>query len=369
MSDNPQVDTTETQVSRRKYLKASGLGLSLAGFSGFAASQFDRTEVVTARAGGTPIETKKVPTEWHDHEQQAEKIQERIISNRAASKGVFRIALVNSDEQVGGYAKSKIEVSVRPQAKAPAIPAHVEGVPVDMVQEENTMSPDSCSEDICNDGDYDPVPGGVAISNPDGGSGTSTGKAWGPAGNPGLVTCAHLFSQGRTCGRDITGETLNQSSSQMGEVPGAPWFDHEEDWVFIDKTGNETSGYQNWIEGVGLVVGHYTKLGLQDLKSNNETVHKMGLRTCETSEQITGVNVWASGGADDCFTTSYGVELEGCAMSGDSGCPHYHRYHNKPKDRTEAKIICPHWGGSDTYNYGTGVYHMWSQHGIRWTPP
>lgn len=367
-------------ITRRKYIQSAGVtGLGSIFATESVSGRGETTKIVTDRARGEPLRTKEVPTKWVEFERKVTKVREQISrdysyhrqtfesqEDREQTPVVYSIGIGNSDERIGDRFKSNVRLRVDPDGPGLSLPSHIDGVPVEVVEEENTSSPDSCNTD-----QYTPVPGGVKCKNPrTGGIATTTTKVW-KNGSPGLLNCAHIFDQDAySCDGDLTGLDLEQSGNKMGEVPSKYHYDHREDWAILDKSGNQTNGYALRIENAAdEVVGYKTDSGMRDMKSNGEAVYQMGKTTCSTSGEITGVYVEHSGGSGSCFYTNYAVETNTDTENGDSGGPHYDRWFEHATNEYKASIICPHWGSTDTNTWGTAAEHLYKVHDIAFTPP
>lgn len=365
MRKNSQ-DTTN-QASRRRYLQSVGaIGLGGVFSCVTAGARSKTTKIVTDRANNEPIRTKEVPTKWLEFEKKATDVWNKLLEQHMSNSHVYSIGLGNSTERIGDLFKSKIKIRTEPNGPDLVLPNRVDDVPVSIQEEENTSSPDTCNTD-----EYTPVPGGVKIENSNaGGVGTLTTKVWDKYGNPGALTCAHMFDQNSDlCNRDLTGLHLSQSGNKMGEVPGQDYYNHDEDWVFLDKTGNETQGYEASIPGgANAVVAHKTKEGMRDLKSSNAEIHHMGRTSCESTGEITGVNFLHIGGSDSCFASDHAFETDINTSGGDSGGPFYQSWYDSSEYREEASIIGPLWGSTDTNSWGTGAHWIYGHYGISFTP-
>lgn len=268
----------------------------------------------------------------------------------------------------------KIKVRVEPnnsnlpdsagRSEIPDLPEQVEGTPVDLVEEENKAK----SKD-CNNGEYKPVPGGVRIKNTRLGTyGTATCKVWDAFGNPGLLTAAHLFNQSN-CRDDITGLDLEQSGNKLGEVPDAKdgvyeYYDHNEDWAVLNKTGNQTNGYTDQIAGEGNIVSYKSKDGLSFLRSYNVEIYQMGTSSCKTKGTVEAVNVLHSGKIGTCFSTDRAVEYNVKAVDGDSGGPFYDSWFDSSDYTLKSSIIGPLWGGYTYTNWGIAAYWLHNHYGF-----
>jgi hypothetical protein len=377
MSQKHSNSDGELPITRRSALKslgAAGAGVSL--FSGTVSSQEKTKTIVVARAGDRPVRTKDVPADWYREKENASEavseLKSKLLSDnqdccgeivKEKGEGVFGIGVRRSDGKIGGRYGFKIRVQVKKDQLPPILKDHINEIPVEVEQTKNTLEPQDCNEDT-----YTPVPGGVSMS-ADGGA-TVTSKAWDMYGNPGALVCAHVFNQNFTCDNNLAGESATQGGNKMGEVPSENHFSHDDDFAFLDKTGNETSGYKDAIEGVvDDVRGYKTKDGLYDLQSIGETVYQFGRTTCETSGQITGVENHGRSGTGWCYATNQEVQTDISTDSGDSGGPLYTKYFDKGDYEYRGEIIAPLYGADSEGARGAAAYHIYDSYGIRFTPP
>lgn len=362
-----------TATKRRKFLQSVSVG-SFAGLvSTTVSGSGNRVEIVTDRGkGGKPIRKKEVPSKWLNAEKRAEEIKTRVANRTRSNPKVYNISIANSGEKYDGLYMPKLKVRVEPNSsnlpdsagrpEIPDLPEQVEGIPVDMVEEENKAKPK-----VCNNDEYQPVPGGVQIYNPRAQwAGSATCKVWDAFGNPGLLTCAHMFDQ-TNCRGDITGLDLVQSGNKLGEVPDAKdgtyeYYDHNEDWAVLDKTGNQTDGYADQIVRGGTVVGYKSRNGLSYLRSNDIEIYQMGRTTCKTKGTVQAVNVLHSG--SPCFVTDRAVEYNVKTKGGDSGGPFYDEWYDRGDYKLKSSIIGPLWGGYTYTNWGVAAYWLHNHYGF-----
>lgn len=367
-------DDEQSRTRRRTILQSLGTA-SIAGpiFSQVGNASGDNSKtVVTDRSGSDPIRTVEVPNAWYNYERKVDRVREALairydaLDSVRANPKVAGLSIGNSEEQIGNYYKSDIRVYVDSNKQKVEVPSEMDGVPIKRITDFPDPKPVS---DGCHQKEYTPVPGGVGMSNTGYKSsyrGTTTCKVLNPSGDPGMLTAAHVITGGGDCSSP-KGKKAYQSGNQMGKVPSLE-YNRAEDWVFINKDGNETNGYYGYIKDANAAqVGYKTEDGLRTLKSNQTTIHKMGQSTCKTEGTVNEVDSYHSSG---CFESYYTVICNLLTEKGDSGSPIYHRWYNYDKYRYDLSVIGVTAKSNTNLNltYGTGAYHLANDHGYDFDP-
>lgn len=348
--------------TRRSVLKRIGSAGFIVPATGqiVAGSSEGEVEITVVASADGPVVTKTVPADWWEHEQRAESVKkqvERRLGTRTIggpTPGVTGVGLGKEDRTISGKYVSYVRITVNPDNRPGLdLPSMIDGVAI-RVEEEPEGRPLDCHQQR-----YTPVPGGVGMATVDFDEyyeGTTTCKVKVDS-SPHMLTAAHLWDLGDDCSNSLKGKKAYQDQNQMGEITA---WDNGEDWAVIDKTGNETSGYESGIEGLfAKQNGYVTKDGLKDLKGNATTVYQMGISTCQTSGTVEEVDV--SKNPKYCFDSDHAVGVDIYVENGDSGGPIYHKFtFNNDK---YVSIIAPSWGETD-YLYGTAAFHLHNTHGM-----
>lgn len=350
MVDNSSEQLPE--VTRRKTLQTIGSGsaviTSIPGTVGATTTSRtdDSVTITTVKGNGKPKVRKQVPADWWEYEQHADQVRQQLFDRYESVIGIKSVSLGTLDERISGRMKSSVNISVYPSGANVSLPDNVEGVPVRVTE---AKEPELMG---CNKGDFEYVPGGVAVDEADYGNHiTSTCKVE-RDGITCLMSCAHHWS----CDDDLSDESLFQSGQYVGDL--YTW-DRAQDWVIASEASDsEISGFINHIEdNTGEQCGHVTRDGLFDLKSAGTTVYQQGISTCKTEHKVDEVDDSAYPCDLNChrYVKVRHVSSDDEFESGDSGGPIFHQY--KIGGEWKIAIIAP--TRSTTSNYGWGCAAYW----------
>lgn len=325
-------DKKRKDISRRTVVKSLGASIAAYNSIGIVSSR-EKQDMVTipvVKSGDEVVKSKKVPRKWREFEKSAKKNFARIQKKFGQKDGVVSIAKGRDKKSVAGKKVSNIKVYVNPNKDFPDIPSSINGVNVATVEEIPNTEPNTA-----NTGDYDPIPGGVQLENGQtGGIGTTSQKVT-VNGDPHLLTCAHLFG---ACDGGVDGNAI-QGNDNLGSASGGI---NDADMDITTIPDYDVNDYADYImDGDAPVVnGHLTEIAISDLKSNGDTVYKMGRTTGLTNGVIKDDQYMFAA----CGGTEYPyVRSSMTTEDGDSGAPHYYKYTLDGK--YYAGIIGTHYGG------------------------
>lgn len=347
-------------ASRRRILQLTGSSIAIGALPTAGATETGETEkIVTVRGkNGTPRKVKEVPGEYWEHVEKVHRLQEQLrtrYSTPNPETGIDGIGIGSQEDTIQGRLKSKLLVYVKQGNEVTVdVPETIEGIPVEM-KEWESVEPDSC-EDVCNKSTFDPLPGGVPVDEDDNsGPGTTTCMVE-RSGTYYMMTARHIFG----CEpNNVKAYNYKPSQNYIGEIAD---YSTPDDWAIVPlASDSDISEFENEIVSQpGVLAGHVTKSGLQDLKDNKTTVYHQGWRTCETSGVVEAIDQ----PDDPCgLTHEVFVKLSTCTMSGDSGGPHFHQYESGGCYYNA--IIAPHRGGD---SIGCAAYHIHDAHEINFDP-
>lgn len=326
MSNNNSANTggQNMNISRRNWMQAIGVGAvgtSIVDTAGAVNSE-DSVEVVISRSSDGDHETTEVPTEWEDHREHAEKINDEMQAERMSQKGVMKVSLTSSEETYGGKSGFKIEVGVKSDIFEGTIPDSKDGIPVETV-EATPISYGSCGITL----DTNDIPGAVAIENEDDDDGDcsmsfgSTGFKVSYEKEHYMLTAAHIYGGGSDpC---PSGIQTNDSAFHHGDYFGnVNHWTEEEDWLLISTNHDETFDDKLWDPDQQKrvdAVAWYTDTGVANLISDNTEIYKCGITLGKESGQVTDKSI--SSGWDCVDWDGEGVETDTDFAEGDSGGP------------------------------------------------
>jgi len=355
-STNDQPKREEGKLTRRSTLRSIGGGIALSSVPVTGLREEDKVRITTVKVGTRPREQKKVPKKWWTREQTAIAVQNKLrdrygtrLPQQEGTAGINGIGLSTLDERISGRKVSSVKIYTDPQELGSvAFPNEMNGIPIE-TEETQFAEPNDC-----NTGDFDYVPGGVAVSGDK--TGTSTCQVE-YDGNSYIMTAYHLYGCGSSSPK---GEKLHQSGQYVGDVETS---DIVQDWVIVNHADNsQVDGFDDSIaDQAGSVAGRVTKEGLLDLKSNDTPVYMQGKTRCEEDGKVTEVDKAVTTCHE--WTGQHYVELSTPTDNGDSGAPHFHDY-TFNQNRYLA-IIAPHYGGESV---GCAAYKIYDDHGITFNP-
>lgn len=308
--------------------------------------------LATVKHRGEVLEWKTVPKQWHQHETRVDTVAANLRQRYRTTEAVESVGLTSTDRTVAGRSVTCPVIYIDNSADAPSVPSEVNGISIERRRMPNPQP------DACYNKDYDTVPGGAKLEDyNDASVFSATCPVTNSDGNERLMTCAHAFDW---CDTDVVGDRLDQDGQFVGLVENGSI---RQDWATIPLDGNaEVSGFDpDLAETDREVSGYVTRDGLKDLMSNDTTVYHRGKTTCETSGQVTDIEVPNKncGGTAKESSSDYYVKTSAPTEGGDSGGPHYKKF-NFNYD-TKAAIIAPHYGGE---SIGCAAYRIHNVHGI-----
>lgn len=324
---------TRTNVSRRRALRALGVGgVGLTGFSKLASADQKVTITITRDNDG-PRRQKEVPRQWNEHRKRATRVTRRLSDQYYPKAGVESVSKIRHSKTYAGKPGFQVKIGIDSSIFDGSIPDKVDGIPVKIVEakERGLGSCEGYTSSI------DPVPGGVECHE---GNGTYAERGFGTTfttvqdfgGTKWMMTAAHLF-RGNDCDFDPSGEFIGQCDTDFGEVRDHDW---EADWATIDPTHKsiESTSKIKTSSDTYDVVGWYTDTGIDELIITEDVTWQNGVTTGESKGTVEANNV--SNGFDCVDFEGEGV---GCSIynaEGDSGGPVY----TLNNDSTEAELVC-----------------------------
>lgn len=328
------------------------------------AAASDETEIVVGYSSDDPDNphetfspvTDYVPTDWYE-----ELLRAREVNEKLKSKYIGREGIVSQSVLAGvlGGETASIEFGIAPDAAgepASVLPEMVNGIPI-KTTERSRPTPDSCST-CYNSGDYySTIPGGVrgVGTRSSGECGTLASRVYDSSGNYKFATAHHLYS-----GTDVSGEDLyhpSTSDPRIGYVDNSLCGD---DTVIVEPD-NHTP--ERRVDG-GLnedITGQYTMDGIDQLKSNNIAVHKVGCTSGYTSGAIHSSNTTYTYGYG-CIPR-YGQVTWGTSsdsQGGDSGA--LVAAVGDDSNVSDWAVSMDQWS-NDSHVGGVGAYRLLNKHG------
>ena len=303
--------------------------------------------------GTVNARTKTVPADWYNDLQHAFNVHDS--RSFLAISGVMASWVVPGE--YGGQ-NASIDVDILDEEARGKIPEHVDGVPI------NVNKVEGFSVGKCNTSDEgDLVPGGVKCTNGNGSYATHSGRLIDDSnGDEYFATAGHLFDNN-------TGGSLyhpNDLESRIGKVTDA--FCYSDLAIAEPRNGHTPAGRIKRVNSgepdtVGAI---YTKSGLSDLKSNNEPLEKVGVRTCHTQGQIQAVDGSTCAYGCTCKSGQLKWGSESDFNNGDSGSLNFHPSAQYPNERVVIggmNNAVTWWAGED-YVWGTAAHHIYDKHNL-----
>lgn len=302
-------------VNRRTAIKSfSGLA-GLAALPTLGTASIDTTEIATVKRDGEVLKTATVATEWYEQVQRIRREVKALQKELIDTPGVKFIGYGFSNDYIHDRTRPEFEVGYDPKLLKTELPERYSDFNIRTEESEG-------NEPLCyNQGDYNPVPGGVTIEGQKddlwAGPGTTGAEVNNPDGNPRLLTANHLTS---SCGVAAEkGETIYQNGRKFGTVEEAHG---DEDWMIV-KPNSDFSTKEVLRRGDGEelpISGYYTQDGVDDLgcygDGNCRTVQSMGTTTGNTYGTVQQRGVLY----DKCPNMNgYGLRLDMESAKGDSG--------------------------------------------------
>lgn len=349
---------------RRTVLKTAtfgGISPTVLTSSVLGSDSDDTVEIVAVQTGDEyPNKKKEVPEEWYKQLEAARGGISDLV-DKHGHKGWFKDAYhVNADEEVDGWATANIVIGSPEQGRArKELPDEVNGVAVE-VRSWTEPKPDD-HIDLCDKTEYtDCLPGGAWIQyeDPDG---NFAGHSWTCqvqyGGDTALLTAAHGFN-GCDCDVDITGHELLHHDRFLGNVVE---YDNYMDFAVVDDQSDINLSDTVTDEDYS-IIGTYTKDGLEELRSNGDTVYHYGARTCRTSGVIE--RIYPHWGGPCGNANEIGIRSSAETDGGDSGGIHYNIEQFLVVGRAIA-VIAPHYGAESE---GIAAYRIEDEYDISFSP-
>ena len=311
------------KVSRRKVLRAvtagSAFGFIALGINPATAVE-DKVEIPTHKAGDEVVFSKKVPRGWVEHLDRAITKKRELVEKFKDKVGVKDFGLRSSEEfgHIGGRNKYSVHIGYNEDIKV-ELPDEAGNIPVISYEAPETEPP------CVNDGDFDPVPGGVQISS--GGAATSCCRYYADvddddADEACMLTCRHLaVSPDWGCNDTADGATVYQNGDEFGSVEDES---SDLDTILVDSSHTSLSmnGEIEEESGSRDLSGYVTKSGTYDLEeSNSDSVESMGHKTGLETGYVTEAGYYSGGKCPD--FNAEGVKTTCDVADGDSGGPVY----------------------------------------------
>jgi hypothetical protein len=323
------VETSEnTGFSRRKALKVVGAGGLTAGVGlvpTVSAGGDDEIEIVVTKERDCVAETRKVPSDWYSHTEQARSAKDSLAGDLEGLTGIHSISRGREEESIEEFSKHNIIVRVSADFDKDVLPDEVDGIPV-KVEESERIGLD------CNNY-YNVEPsgeiyGGIRWDAQDGDCGTLCCRVqWENNGSweEFIMSSRHVITDQFCDHNDPNGQDWNQyDTTKVGTVE-KEWQKYDTVLLNLDDTSRDIS--PDIVNESRKVVGRVTQNGLDCFKSKNTTIRKRGISTGLELDSIeeTGADSW------DC---TYNNNINGLFITnhdrsgGDSGGPHYYEDDN-----------------------------------------
>ena len=194
--EKPDIVANKSQVSRRRFIKASSVALIPASF--IKSKSDDVVKIPELRNQEEVVKWLEVPKEWLSHKQKVEEVRNDWGSDITSNEGIEEIGIIAAPERYGGKKGLQIELTVDKSKLESEVPDHVEGVNIQTVERESKYEHLACYNNTFGGG----IHGGVACS-----SNISTIDEVGTTfckvmdGNdPGILTASHVVSNGDVYG-------------------------------------------------------------------------------------------------------------------------------------------------------------------------
>lgn len=313
----------KNKLSRRKILSGVGTSIAVASFSktasasGVKIQDEDTIDIVTIRQGDDPVKRENVPKKWWKHITQIRQKQEKLSSTILNNDSVISVGRkIDDRSKTQGNNDRKLSVKLeKGEELSTTIPRSINNVPIEV--EKFGELKEECSDEICNDNTYDPIPGGAQLSHEDVPCYFTATCKVNVNGDPRLMTTSHAYID--SCSDSVSKETT-QTSDIIGSN-SSNILDYDHDFTVVKNESSQVSGFKDSVlhtkDGKQLgVSGHVTEDGIDYY--TGDTFYKYGTRTCRTDGPLTSVDDGGkcSDSPDIFYTDIY-------SDSNDSGAPHY----------------------------------------------
>lgn len=220
-------------------------------------------------------------------------LKRKLVSQYQDSPKIVDVAVGTSKQTLSNRLKSKLNVYLENSEIPPKnSPGNIDGIEIEYLESQPSKQLSGGDGGAsCNNGYFDPLPGGVSIYDyTDGEPYGTTSCRVEKAGTEYILTAGHNFEEDCSTLYD----EAYHGSQRIGTVQeqGSPGLD----WCTIETDPNsDVAGFDNTVRDAdgsiyGKVIGHATQSGLLDLKSTQSVIHKQGATTCHTTGHITAVD-------------------------------------------------------------------------------
>ena len=380
-SDSPSVrDALRDGVSRRRFaevLLSAGFGAAALRWlapDDFRAAPSDEVPIVYAVTRSDPDDPtslepriKTVPRDWHAELTRALKVYERLLGGGLSG-------LVGAFVRPGSYDGGEgtaIHADVVEAQLADRLARFTRDVELSVSQlPDLPPQPDSQSSGdftVAHDVDEPAVPGGVACGTKDAMATLAPAMYDPETGDSFFATANHVYGKEGTLQTRHRGRRLlaygERDVESLGRVArGYP----DEDFVRVTPADDHRPASRIHDVAQRRVGGHFTRLGLADLKARGEPLTKVGAASGVSSGQIKGI------GGITCYTGEGYKDgqlkwgSEDTMTDGDSGSVSFHPDPERPDERVLVagfNNARTWWPGAD-YTWGTAAYHVYDRYGL-----
>jgi hypothetical protein len=284
----------------------------VAGISGAVDAEYS-VAITVVKSGNESVLSKQVPEDWWQHEREAMAVEQRLSEEFSNAPGVLGIGSAKSEKTISGRKTSKITINLTRDNRANTVP--IPDANINVIK----RRPEQIHHTSCyNLGNFDPMPGGVAMGTSSGANSFTSGTLVSQDSAELMLTCAHPFLDDN--GYKIY-DTAYQNTQEMSDL-----YDHDpnQDWATVGSGPDVSSFDESIEESSAKVDGRVTESGLRDLMSNNDTVYRQGIASGTQSGTITEINQDRDNDVPGLKTDQ--VVLDMYVVRGDSGGPIYHQY-------------------------------------------
>ena len=372
-------DAIDDGVSRRRFaelLLSTGFGAAAVRWltpDDFRAAPSDEVPIVYAVARSDPEDpssleprTKTVPRDWHAELTRAFELYERRLGGGLS--GLLGAFVTPGSYDGGGTA---IHIDVVEEELADRLVSFTHDVELSISQlSELPPQPErrpSSDLTFARDVDSPAVPGGVACGTDDSLATLAPAMYDAESGDPFFATANHLYGKEGTLRTDHHGRRLlaygERDVDPLGRVTrGYP----NEDFVRVapDDDHRPVSRIRDVAQRT--VAGHFTRLGLADLKARGEPLSKVGAVSGVSSGQIKGIDGITCFTGNVCKDGQLKWGSEDTMTDGDSGSVSFHPDPEHPDERVLVAGFnnARTWWPGGNYTWGTAAYHVYDRYGL-----
>ena len=379
--DTPSVrDAIRGGVSRRRFaavLLSAGFGA--AGVRWLASDDFraapsDEVPIVYAVARSDPDDptsleprTKTVPRDWHAELTRAFKVYERRLGGGLAG-------LVGAFVRPGSYDGDEgtaIHVDVVEEQLADRLASFARDVELSVTRlpelPPRPTTPTSTDLTVAHDVDERAVPGGVACGTEDALATLAPAMYDPETGEAFFATANHVYGEEGTLRTEHRGRRLfaygERDVDPLGRVRrGYP----DEDFVRVAPADDHRPASRIHDIAQRRVGGHFTRLGLADLKARGESLTKVGAASGVSSGQIKGIGGITCYTGEGCKDGQLKWGTEDTMTDGDSGSVSFHPDPERPDEQVLVAGFnnARTWWPGANYTWGTAAYHVYDRYGL-----